>query len=303
MKPWAKMKKSIQLRKLSKKYGDTLEELEKKWFLAAQEARTFPQAMQAVRDAVSSGWMNIFTNIFGAVADAKILWTQLSIELYDIFMDGIWKKIDILEIWADDGGRNDLFDRTEESTGAFWNLLDVVVAIKNLVGNAWQKVFGFSDLEGQEEIEDIANKLKNFTSQLKDWSAGVSKFFRDPSEEIEYINKQIEANGGIVNRYNEKQLELLLKRKQTLESFTNILTGLFSIFKIVGKTVIAVLKGLSPLIEVLKSALGYLLGALGLVGKEITQFSDTTDVFEKITKNLRVFLTTVIDFVKRFGIT
>ena len=85
---------------------------------------------------------------------------------------------------------------------------------------------------------------------------------------------------------------------ETTEVLTNILTGLFSILKIVGKTVIAVAKGFSPLIEVLKPALGYLLGALGIVGKEITQFSDTTNVFEKITENLRLFFTTVIDFVK-----
>ncbi len=245
------------------KYGDELGEFELKAFLAAQEARTFKDAIVAVKDAVASGWMNIFSQIFGSVAEAKILWSDLANSLYDVFMDGMWKKIDILSIWSENNGRDDLFANTEENTGAFWNLFNALVAIKDLIGGAWQQVFGFSDLEEyDDQINDIATKLKTFTENLKEWSEG------------------------------------LVMSSETTEVLTNILTGLFSILKIVGRTIIAVAKGFSPLLEVLKPALGYLLGALGLVGKEITQFSETTNVFEKITENLRLFFTTVIDFVE-----
>ena len=101
--------------------------------------------------------MNIFTQIFGSVGEAKVLWSDLANSLYDVFMDGMWTKIDILGIWADNGGRNDLFENTEENTGAFWNLFNAIVAIKDLIGGAWNRVFGLSDLEEYDDrIEDIA---------------------------------------------------------------------------------------------------------------------------------------------------
>ena len=245
------------------KYGDDLDEFELKAFLAAQEARTFKDAVVAIKDAVASGWMNVFTQIFGRVAEAKILWTGFANELYNVFMDGMWTKIDVLSIWAENNGRDDLFANTEENTGAFWNLFRAIVAIKDLIGGSWQKVFGFSDLEDYDErVEDIATKLKTFTENLKEWSEG------------------------------------LIMSSETTEVLTNILTGLFSILKLVGKTIIAVWQGFEPLLEVMKPLIGYILWALGLVGKEITDFTETTTVFEKITQNLQKFFTAIIDFVK-----
>lgn len=245
------------------KYGEELGEFELKAFLAAQEARTFKDAIVAVKDAVASGWMNIFTNIFGSVAEAKILWTNFANELYDVFMDGMWTKIDILGIWSDNGGRDDLFANTEENTGAFWNLFNAIVAIKDLIGGAWQKVFGLSALDDyDEQIEEVAGKLKNFTESLKEWTEG-----------------------------------LFLSGEAT-EALTNIFTGLFSILKITGKALISVWKGFYPLLEVIKPLLGYILGALGLVGKEITEFAEQTTVFERITKGMQTFFTTIIEFVK-----
>jgi len=245
------------------KYGSELGEFELKAFLAAQEARTFKDAIVAVKDAVASGWMNIFTQIFGSVAEAKVLWSDLANSLYDVFMDGMWTKIDILGIWADNGGRDDLFANTEENTGAFWNLFNAIVAIKDLIGGSWARVFGLSDLEDYDErINDIANKVKTFTENLKEWSEG------------------------------------LMLSGETAETLTNIFTGLFSVLKIIGKTIIAVWEGFEPLLTVLKPLLGFILGALGIVGKEITEFSETTTIFQKITNTLQIFFTTIIDFVR-----
>jgi len=249
------------------KYGKDLNEFELKAFLAAQEARTFKDAIVAVKDAVSSGWMNIFKEIFGQVAEAKILWSDLASELYDVFMDGMWTKIDILSIWADNAGRDDLFANTEENTGAFWNLFNAIKAIKDLIGGAWQQVFGFSDLEEYDErINDIATKLKTLTTNLKNWTSG------------------------------------LFLSSQATEALTNIFTGLFSVLKILGKTFIAVFKGFYPVFEILRDAATYLLGALGIVGKEITEFSENTSIFTQITKNLQLFFNTIIDFVKSLNL-
>ena len=54
-------------------------------FKAAQEAKTFKDAIDATKDAVSTGWMNTFELIFGNYQEAKKLWTDMAEELYNIF--------------------------------------------------------------------------------------------------------------------------------------------------------------------------------------------------------------------------
>ena len=73
-------------------FGETLDQLEKKWFQSAQQAMTFTDVINATKDAVSTGWMSIFQNIFGQVEEAKKLWSGLAYELYDVFMNGILQK-------------------------------------------------------------------------------------------------------------------------------------------------------------------------------------------------------------------
>ena len=59
-----------------------------KAFRAAQEAKTFGEAIDAVKDAVSTGWMNTFETLFGDYMEAKNLWTTLANDLWDIFASG-----------------------------------------------------------------------------------------------------------------------------------------------------------------------------------------------------------------------
>ena len=67
--------------------GTSYSEVSKKAFQAAQEARTFSDAVSAVKDAVKSQWATLFESVFGNYEEAKVLWTDLSNTLYDIFAD------------------------------------------------------------------------------------------------------------------------------------------------------------------------------------------------------------------------
>jgi len=249
-----------------KKYSDEIDAFQLKAFLAAQEARTFRDTILAVQDAVSSGYMMMFTKVFGAVSEAKVFWTDLANELYNVFMDGMWKKIDILDIWANLDGRDDLFANTEENTGAFWNLFNAIVAIKDLISGAWQDVFGFSEAEEYgKQINEIAVKLKDLTTRFKEFT---SKLFLN---------------------------------KEATKDLKNIFRGLFSILKIVGKTFKAVYKGLKPVYEVLSQITGNLnlLGFFGDIGNAIANFADSDDMFESITESISGFLKTIINFIEK----
>lgn len=54
-------------------------------FEFAQEAKTFSEVIGSVKDAVTSKYMNIFQQIFGDYQDAKVLFTNMSEELWSIF--------------------------------------------------------------------------------------------------------------------------------------------------------------------------------------------------------------------------
>ena len=66
--------------------GD-LDEFQIKAFKAAQEARTWNDTLESVKEAVASTWMQTFEIIFGNYEEAKELWTDLANELYDVFAE------------------------------------------------------------------------------------------------------------------------------------------------------------------------------------------------------------------------
>ena len=77
--------------------GDKVDAFGLKVFKAGQEARTFDDAIDSVKDAVSTGWMKTFEIIFGDAEQSTKLWTDLANDLYDIFAEGGNERNDYLE--------------------------------------------------------------------------------------------------------------------------------------------------------------------------------------------------------------
>ena len=67
-----------------------------KAFEAAQKARTFSDAIDSVKDAVSTGWMNTFELIFGDAEQATKLWTEVANQMWEIFAGGGERRNEIL---------------------------------------------------------------------------------------------------------------------------------------------------------------------------------------------------------------
>ena len=81
------------LAKIGNKYG----ELALRAAASSQEAKTFTEAIEATKDAVSSGWMKTSEIIFGNYEEAKKTWTELSNTLWDIFASGGESRNKLLE--------------------------------------------------------------------------------------------------------------------------------------------------------------------------------------------------------------
>ena len=150
-------KESISIDEAIKSLGYTFDEFSLKAFEAAQKARTFGDAIESVKDAVSTGWMKTFELIFGNADEATDLWTELANRMYDVFAGGAEIRNEILESWKDAGGRTDLID-------SIWNIWDAVESVVVPIKEAFDNIFPPMTAE---RLVNITSTLESFTSKLK----------------------------------------------------------------------------------------------------------------------------------------
>lgn len=127
-----------------------------KAFKAAQEAKTFEDAINSVKDAVSTGWMKSFEYIFGDYLEAKEFFTDLANTLYDIFAAGSVARNNMLKEWKDQGGR-DMFVDT------IWAGLAAILSILKPIQLAWTDVFGEMTAE---RLLNITKSINSFVTSL-----------------------------------------------------------------------------------------------------------------------------------------
>lgn len=137
-----------------------------KWTYAATEARTFSEAVNAVRDAIKTEWSNIFTLIIGDYKKAAEVWSEFSDKLYDMFASPIKK---IRELIQNDNFveiQKNLFGGIEEDSkdplGAIWNILNAIQKFIDTVKEAFNEVFPFTT-----SISSLAEKFRLFTLNLE----------------------------------------------------------------------------------------------------------------------------------------
>ena len=136
-----------------------------KAYKAAQEAKTFKDAIDSVKDAASTKWMNIWEKIFGDYGSARTTWTAFANYLYDLLVGWLDDISDALDDWLERGGRETLFQ-------AFSALGDTLMTIKELVGDIFEGIFGpvtgsklLSITEGfkafSEAVRDLVQRIKS----------------------------------------------------------------------------------------------------------------------------------------------
>lgn len=71
-----------ELTRWLEKLGSSENELGRRAFRAAQETKTFAEAIDYIKTAVSSGWATSFTYIFGDYLEAKEWWSEIAETMY-----------------------------------------------------------------------------------------------------------------------------------------------------------------------------------------------------------------------------
>lgn len=120
---------------------------------SAQEAKSFSEAVNATKDAVSSQWLKMFESIFGDYEQQVGLWTGLSESLYNIFAAPLSDVADLID---------EAFQSTPIST------------IEESLADCGIELDAF-----KEKLVDVAKASGKFPDELIDATAGSAESIQD----------------------------------------------------------------------------------------------------------------------------
>lgn len=192
-------------------------DLGRRAFAAAQEAKTFREAIDATKDAVSTGWMRTFELLFGNYEEAKVLWTDLSNELWEIFAGPISDINDVLTAWRNN---DDLGDGREDLIEGLKNIYRAAKSVVDPITEAWEAIFPSATYK---DIWNFTHRFKEFTDRLilsKDLMGQVSivfedffkifKTFSDAFKDSGGFSKFFEGIGGILKNGTDRVYDFIL---------------------------------------------------------------------------------------------
>lgn len=242
-------------------YGEELDKFGLEAFKAAQECRTLNDALNSIKDAVSTGWMQTFELVIGQYAEAKDIWSGLADSLYEAFVESNNFRNGILKTWRALEGNNDLFgEHGSDNQGAFWNIYDAIHELKSIVSGAWNTIFPKSIFEDtDDQIQDLARNFKMITSRIKEFTSSMVK---------------------------------TLKNNTSLQ---NTLTGMASILQVIMQVGVGILNAIMPALTTAKDIFGDLLDRLGVFGIKL---ANNEKVLETIS-NVSTFIANGLErFIK-----
>ncbi len=178
--------KGITASQAIEELGDSVDQFGLKAFKAAQEARTWGDAVDSVKDAVSTGWMSTFEIIFGNQKEATKLWTDLANAMYEAFASGAEGRNELLTQWKKFSGR-------DQAITAFWNLWEAGSKTLDAVKTAFRDIFPKATVT---DLLRITANIRRFTESLiisDETSAKLTRSLRGVFAIIDILRKGVSA--------------------------------------------------------------------------------------------------------------
>ena len=179
-----------------KVFSDNTKGIGKEAYQAAQRCVTLSDAINAIKDMLSTGWMQTYQHIFGKLSDAMNLFSGLCIKASDALAQFVELRNGILEQWSHTG-RDSLWGalvgEIESPDGATlfkgaYGLLDLVVDLGDQIRNAFVDfVLKFADPNNRELYKENPEKMYAFlaaglttvTDKFRDFTTQMGHFFND----------------------------------------------------------------------------------------------------------------------------
>ena len=222
--------------------ADKYDEVTVKAFKAAQEAKSFSEAVDATKDAVSSGWMETFDILFGNYEEAKGFWSDLAEEFWNIFAGGAAGRNNWLKS-AFDSGLDQLLG-TEgfgEAGDNYTNLLQKALVNQGLLSEegieeagSFQKALEESGVTAQQLYEVLGEAAEHYHQRaaMSDEELNKLGFDRDKVDALanayDSLAEQIQ-NGSVNLDDLAGKMNQLSGREHFFNGILNMLEGINSV--------------------------------------------------------------------------
>lgn len=222
--------------------ADQYDEVTVKAFKAAQEAKSFSEAVDATKDAVSSGWMETFDILFGNYEEAKGFWSDLAEEFWNMFAGGAAGRNNWLKS-AFGSGLDQLLG-TEgfgEAGDNYTNLLQKALVNQGLLSEegieeagSFQKALEESGVTAQQLYEVLGEAAEHYHQRaaMSDEELDKLGFDRDKVDALAnaYDSMAEQIQNGSVNLDDlAGKMNQLSGREHFFNGILNVLEGINSV--------------------------------------------------------------------------
>lgn len=222
--------------------ADQYDEVTVKAFKAAQEAKSFSEAVDATKDAVSSGWMETFDILFGNYEEAKGFWSDLAEEFWNMFAGGAAGRNNWLKN-AFDSGLDQLMG-TEgfgDAGDNYTSLLQKALVNQGLLSEegieeagSFQKALEESGVTAQQLYEVLGEAAEHYHQRaaMSDEELNKLGFDRDKVDALanayDSLAEQIQ-NGSVNLDDLAGKMNQLSGREHFFNGILNVLEGINSV--------------------------------------------------------------------------
>ena len=222
--------------------ADQYDEVTVKAFKAAQEAKSFSEAVDATKDAVSSGWMETFDILFGNYEEAKGFWSDLAEEFWTMFAGGAAGRNNWLKS-AFDSGLDQLLgtDGFGEAGDSYTNLLRKALVNQGLLteeviedAGSFQKALEKSGVTAEQLYDVIGGAADHYAKRaaMSDKELDKLGLDRDKVDKLAsaYAAMAEKIQNGSVNLEEfSGKMNQLSGREHFFNGILNILDGINSV--------------------------------------------------------------------------
>lgn len=295
--------KGITASQAIKELGGSVDKFGLKAFLAAQEAKTFGDAIDATKDAVSTGWMNTFELIFGNYEEQRVLWTDLANAMYDVFASGAEARNELLSAWAELGGRDLFIDSLWNTWNAIFGSIEddgtEIVGVLTVIKTAFREIFPATTAQN---LYDFTEKLRNLTEKfkmtdetannLKNTFKGFFAILSIVKQGISAVVKGILPFGDAIHSLGGGVLALTGNIGEWLSEMNEALKA--------GEGLGKVTDGISKIISKISGFIGKFIGSIGTAGNVTDKLSQSVGNAAESLDNLSS-KSKALEFLKTIG--
>lgn len=271
-------------------------------YLTGQRALTLVDALNAIKESVSSGWMESFRHIWGDVSEAAEHFTNICNRIIDSLDQIRQFRNDVLASWAAIGGRDSFLSLLLGSYGSEDELNSELVGFMDLIDRAGKIIYeGFTDFIGLFAGPASRELIKEDPQYLKSYLGAMLKSITDSIQEFlqgirDFFEGEVEVNGQVRTRLNIIQ-DVVKGIAGALKMALDLLDGVQTFILTIGSQ-------LTPGFDSVLVFLGKLGEEIYLTAQETGDagtikkfFNDLAETLKPVTDGINSIVTAITNFL------